>query len=106
MSQQKAPGAPFSGDPRDTYVAPEDVNAGSNYVMYSVFDLDVALPSDDAERARRFWEGVLETSLAARGPAEGEGWQADLGGVVCVSCAGTGRDEEGRREVMPENGRG
>ena len=29
----KVAGAPFSGDPRDTYVSPDEVNAGSHYVM-------------------------------------------------------------------------
>jgi predicted enzyme related to lactoylglutathione lyase len=42
----------------------------------------IEFPADDAERARRFWEGLLETSLGAREPVEGDGWQADLGGVA------------------------
>ena len=37
----------------------------------------IELPADDPERARRFWEGLLETPLAERGPAEGRGWQAE-----------------------------
>lgn len=47
QNQPKTPGAPFSGDPRDTYVAPEEVNAGVHYVAYSVFSLDTTLPEDD-----------------------------------------------------------
>ena len=44
----KVQGAPFSGDPRDTYVAPEDVNASPHYVMYSVFSTVVPLPAAKA----------------------------------------------------------
>lgn len=32
-------------------------------------------PADDAERARRFWSGLLGLELAARGELEGSGWQ-------------------------------
>lgn len=32
-------------------------------------------PADDAERARRFWETLLEVELEARRGEEGEGWQ-------------------------------
>lgn len=39
----------------------------------------VEFPADDAERARRFWEGVLGVSLHARGGEEGEGWVAGGG---------------------------
>jgi predicted enzyme related to lactoylglutathione lyase len=38
-------------------------------------------PADDADRARRFWEELLETRLAPRTPDEGEGWQATHGGI-------------------------
>ena len=40
------------------------------------------LPADDSERARRFWEGLLGTTLAKRGPDEGQGWQAEHEGIV------------------------
>jgi predicted enzyme related to lactoylglutathione lyase len=40
------------------------------------------LPADDSERARRFWEGLLGTTLAERGPDEGQGWQAEHEGIV------------------------
>jgi predicted enzyme related to lactoylglutathione lyase len=36
----------------------------------------VEFPADDVERARSFWEGLLEIELEARRPGEGEGWQA------------------------------
>ena len=55
----KTPGAPFTGDPRDTYVAPEEVNADTHYVMYAVFALPVPLPAD-AEGA-----GLADGALAA-----------------------------------------
>jgi predicted enzyme related to lactoylglutathione lyase len=32
-------------------------------------------PADDAERARRFWSGLLGVQLQARGGGEGSGWQ-------------------------------
>jgi predicted enzyme related to lactoylglutathione lyase len=35
----------------------------------------VEFPADDPERARRFWEGVLDVSLRPRRGDEGEGWQ-------------------------------
>jgi predicted enzyme related to lactoylglutathione lyase len=35
----------------------------------------IAFPADDAERARRFWSGLLEVALEQRSAAEGEGWQ-------------------------------
>ena len=40
----------------------------------------IEFPADDAERARRFWEGLLGVELEAREPAEGEGWQTRDGG--------------------------
>jgi len=35
--------------------------------------------ADDPARAVRFWEGVLDTSLASRNPDQGEGWQSAPG---------------------------
>lgn len=37
----------------------------------------VEFPADDPERARRFWEGVLDRPLAPRRPDQGEGWQTE-----------------------------
>lgn len=37
----------------------------------------VEFPADDPARALRFWEGVLGTPLAERGPGQGEGWQSE-----------------------------
>ena len=35
----------------------------------------IEFPADDPQRARRFWSGLLEVELGARGQGEGEGWQ-------------------------------
>ena len=64
MTHTKRPGAPFSGDPRDTYVAPEDVNDGSHYVMYSVFSLEEALSGTPRPSGRR---GSAEAVAAVEG---------------------------------------
>ncbi len=42
----------------------------------------IEFPADEPERARAFWEGLLETSLAPRVADEGRGWQAEHGGVT------------------------
>ena len=76
----KTPGAPFSGDPRDTYVAPEDVNAGSNWVMYSVFSLDETLPEDAEERdslASELLDAVAARGVTVRGCYDIAGLRAD-----------------------------
>jgi predicted enzyme related to lactoylglutathione lyase len=41
----------------------------------------IEFPADDAERALRFWSGLLEVELAPRPPAAGQGWEADAGGL-------------------------
>jgi predicted enzyme related to lactoylglutathione lyase len=35
----------------------------------------VEFPADDPDRARRFWSGLLGSSLEVRTEGEGEGWQ-------------------------------
>ncbi len=35
----------------------------------------VEFPADDAERARRFWAGLLGVELEPRSGGQGEGWQ-------------------------------
>ena len=42
----------------------------------------IELPVDDPDRARRFWEGLLQTPLTDRRPEEGRGWQCDHDGIV------------------------
>ena len=46
----------------------------------------IEFPADDAARARRFWEGLLETPLEPRATGEGAGWQSRGagGGAVAV----------------------
>jgi len=39
----------------------------------------IEFPADDADRARRFWSGLLDVALEPRGPDEGEGWQTHAG---------------------------
>lgn len=41
----------------------------------------IEFPADDAERARRFWAGLLELDLRERRAGEGAGWVAESGGV-------------------------
>jgi predicted enzyme related to lactoylglutathione lyase len=38
------------------------------------------LPADDAERARRFWAGLLGVELEVRRDGEGDGWQTHSDG--------------------------
>ena len=40
----------------------------------------IEFPADDAERARRFWTGLLDVTLESRTADEGEGWQTRSGG--------------------------
>lgn len=39
----------------------------------------IEFPADDAERARRFWTGVLGVELAPRSKDAGEGWETGVG---------------------------
>jgi uncharacterized protein len=43
----------------------------------------VEFPADDAERAKRFWTGLLQLEMRTRDASEGEGWEtrADDPGV-------------------------
>src|SRR3954453_11941029 len=41
----------------------------------------IEFPADDADRARRFWKGVLGTELAPRPAAAGSGWESEREGV-------------------------
>jgi predicted enzyme related to lactoylglutathione lyase len=42
----------------------------------------IELPADEPERARRFWQELLETTLDGRRPEQGSGWQAQYEGIV------------------------
>lgn len=41
----------------------------------------IEFPADDAERARRFWSGVLDLELSPRGDGKGQGWESDADGL-------------------------
>ena len=41
----------------------------------------IEFPADDAERARRFWAGVLGAELEPRPPDAGSGWEHERGGL-------------------------
>jgi uncharacterized protein len=42
----------------------------------------IEFPADDAERAQRFWQGLLQTTFTDRDPEQGRGWQIEDGGIV------------------------
>jgi predicted enzyme related to lactoylglutathione lyase len=42
----------------------------------------IELPADDPERARHFWQELLQTTLEERRPEDGRGWQAAYEGIV------------------------
>ena len=76
----KVAGAPFSGDPRDTYVSPEDVNASNHYLMYSVFSTVAPLPADPASRddqVNAAVRAVTDTGVTLRGWYDVSGFRAD-----------------------------
>ncbi len=76
----KTAGAPFSGDPRDTYVAPEEVNSGSHYVMYSVFTMAGLMAGEASERAEHAQvavQAVEATGVTIRGWYDISGFRAD-----------------------------
>ena len=51
----------------------------------------IEFPADDAERARRFWSGLLGVTLESRAADEGEGWQSSAGGpAIGVHARGRG----------------
>jgi predicted enzyme related to lactoylglutathione lyase len=51
----------------------------------------IEFPADDLPRAKRFWEGLLELSLAARTRIEGEGLQThDVGPALGLHERGSG----------------
>ena len=51
----------------------------------------IELPADDPERARHFWQELLQTTLERRQPADGRGWQTEYEGIVVgIHKRGTG----------------
>jgi predicted enzyme related to lactoylglutathione lyase len=60
----------------------------------------IEFPADDAERALRFWQGVLGVELAPRG--DDAGWVHDGGGVrVGVHERGKGPGDTGSLPYFP-----
>lgn len=56
----------------------------------------IELPADDPERARRFWETLLQAELRPRRPEEGSGWQTVHAGVtIGVHERGRGPGDRG-----------
>ncbi len=41
----------------------------------------IEFPADDADRARRFWRGLLGAELEPREAAQGAGWEAEDDGL-------------------------
>jgi predicted enzyme related to lactoylglutathione lyase len=51
----------------------------------------IEFPADDAERARRFWTGLMGVALEPRTTEEGEGWQTrSTGPAIGVHARGRG----------------
>ena len=50
--------------------------------MCAVARFLIELPADEPKRARRFWEGLLESTLESRRAEDGRGWQTDYKGIV------------------------
>lgn len=76
----KVPGAPFTGDARDTYIAPEEVNATTRYVLYSVFRTAGPLPADATARATLASDAAVAVEAAGgtvRGWYDVGGFRAD-----------------------------
>lgn len=42
----------------------------------------IEFPADDRDRARRFWQGLLQAPLESRAPGQGRGWQLEHEGIV------------------------
>jgi predicted enzyme related to lactoylglutathione lyase len=58
----------------------------------------IEFPADDAQRARSFWNGLLDVALEPRGSAQGEGWQSDEapGRAGAAAGAAIGVHQRGR----------
>ena len=50
----------------------------------------IEFPADDAERARRFWSGLLGIELDARSEGQGEGWQSSGAPALGIHARGAG----------------
>jgi len=62
----------------------------------------IEFPADDAERALRFWRGLLEGELTPRSGEAGEGWVHEGDGVrVGVHERGRGPGDTGSLPYFP-----
>jgi predicted enzyme related to lactoylglutathione lyase len=50
----------------------------------------IEFPADEPDRARRFWQGVLELELRSRAADEGTGWQASVGPEALIGLHARG----------------
>jgi predicted enzyme related to lactoylglutathione lyase len=57
-------------------LAPSKARASSRHTRSVPAPL-IEFPADDPDRARRFWHGVLDVTLAPRPAAAGSGWEID-----------------------------
>jgi predicted enzyme related to lactoylglutathione lyase len=62
----------------------------------------IEFPADDAERALRFWKGVLGAELSARPPDAGAGWECEAGGLrIGVHERGRGPGDSAALPYLP-----
>jgi predicted enzyme related to lactoylglutathione lyase len=62
----------------------------------------IEFPADDAERARRFWAGVLGVELAPRSGDAGAGWVSEADGLkLGVHERGRGPGDTGSLAYFP-----
>jgi predicted enzyme related to lactoylglutathione lyase len=50
----------------------------------------IEFPADDADRARRFWAGLLGVEIEPRGEGQGEGWQSSGSPALGIHARGSG----------------
>ena len=50
----------------------------------------IEFPADDADRARRFWSGLLGVEIEPRDEGQGEGWQSSGTPALGIHARGTG----------------
>jgi hypothetical protein len=67
------------------------------------FTVPDRVPADDPERARHFWQELLQTTLENRQPEDGRGWQTEYEGIVVgLHERGTGPGDRCPRPSFPD----
>ena len=62
----------------------------------------IEFPADDLDRARRFWQGLLDITLAERRPQQGEGLQTEhAGAAVGLHQRGSGPGDRFSLPYLP-----